>query len=210
MEFAPFKTLKELDISLTELWNNNKIDNTKLYVKANIQATEEMSPTDGIIITNTKLESYQIGVGDEILWNLSTKFNLSSLDKFIEKWKKKKIRKRLLTDKQIFECYDKFGEKLSVISFRRNTKEKIMADRNVNVFRALREFSMRNTMQTLSVLCLDLPENIDKFEDVLKYELSIDDFYYGISRPKNNNLSIEEKKEDIIDDVNDFSDENIT
>jgi hypothetical protein len=98
------------------------------------------------------------------------------------------------------ECYDQFGERFSVISFRHNTKERIMIDRNINAFTALREFSMRNTLKTFSMLCLDLPENITNFEDALKYQISIKDFNYGLPiKKKNSDTLIEENQEETIE-----------
>ena len=200
MEYAPFKKIKEINDALSELWENNQIDNTKLYFKPEIKAAEEINAAGEIVIINTQINSYQIGVEDRILWHLNPKFKSSSLEKLIEKWKKKKFKRRLITDKRIFECYDQFGERLTVISFVRNTKERIMVDRNLNAFRALREFSMRNTWKTFSMLCLDMPSDINKFEDALKYQVSITDFNFGLMKPKKSIVSTPEEKTEKIDD----------
>ena len=55
-------------------------------------------------------------------------------------------------------------------------------------------------------------QSVEKFDEVLKYELTIDDFNFGLMPPKKNTIpSIEDKKEKI-DDISedDIEDTNTT
>ena len=96
--------------------------------------------------------------------------------------------KRRISQKRILQCYDKYGERLSVISYNRRTKEKVMSNRNLNVFQALKEISLRNTIDTFAFLAIDLPEDIIKFEEVREYRCNIDEYWYGQTPTKDKNL----------------------
>lgn len=87
--------------------------------------------------------------------------------------------KRKISQKRIFDCYDEFGENISVISYNRNNLEKVMSSRNLNIFEAFREITLRSTKDTICLIALNLPEDVFKYKEVKKYELKIDDIYFG-------------------------------
>jgi hypothetical protein len=91
--------------------------------------------------------------------------------------------KRRISQKRMLVYYDQYGERLSVISYQRRTKEKVMSARHLNVFEALKEISLRNTIDTYALLALDLPEDLVEFKDVKPYRCTIDDFYFGQTPP---------------------------
>jgi hypothetical protein len=101
---------------------------------------------------------------------------------------------RIINVNQIISFYDQFGERISVLSYRRWNKKKIMELRNINVFQALKEITLRNTLHTISLVAIDLPINIEKYKEVKKFELVIHDYFYG--SPKEDKT--EDKKEGIV------------
>lgn len=99
---------------------------------------------------------------------------------------------RKINVNQIISFYDQYGDRISILSYRRWNKKKIMENRNINVFQALREMTLRNSLYTIAIIAIDLPLNVDKYKDVKKYELVIHDYFYGSMKEektedKNNN-----------------------
>jgi hypothetical protein len=92
--------------------------------------------------------------------------------------------KRKISEKRIIECYDEIGENLSVISYNRHSMKKVMGARNLNIFEAFREFSLRNTKETLSIIAINLPEEIVKYKEVKEYQLKIEDINFGLKNKK--------------------------
>jgi len=111
--------------------------------------------------------------------------------------------KRLISEKKILSYFDEYGQRFSVISFQRRTKEKIMTGKNLNIFEAIKEISLRNTIDTYALLAIDLPEDVIDFEEVKKYRCTIEDFYYGQNPLKK--IEIKDEKFEIIDDQNHLS-----
>jgi hypothetical protein len=101
--------------------------------------------------------------------------------------------KRTISKDRILECYDEFGENISVISYNRHNMEKVMSQRNLNIFEAFREVTLRSTKDTLCLITLNLPEDVLKFKEAKEFELTIDDVYFGQKIPRNVKNRIEEK-----------------
>jgi len=175
-----FKTIKDIDNFIEELLNKKLITPSNLSLKTNIKIIFDDIITDKII--DTIFENNMLLHGEEILLTLDDNFKTKSLDSLIKKWNKRKINKRLLSENRIIECYDKYLENLSVASYKRLNNEKLIISRNLNAFQALKEFSIRNTQLTYSILCLNLPEELENYDDVLKYQLRIDEFYFGMKK----------------------------
>lgn len=95
------------------------------------------------------------------------------------------MKARSLSMNKIIEEFDKYDKRLSVVSYRRNNKMKIMSSKNLNILEAFKEISLRNTIETFSMITIDLPEDIDlnNFNEVKKYQLNIDNFWFG-TKPK--------------------------
>lgn len=109
------------------------------------------------------------------------------------------IMRRKISSNRIIECYDELGDNLSVISYNRHSMKKVMASRNLNIFEAFKEISLRSTIDTVCVLTKDLPVDIINFKEVKKYELKIDNFYFGKKIPKDAQERLEKKI--IVEDV---------
>jgi len=101
--------------------------------------------------------------------------------------------KRKISSNRIIECYDKLGDNLSVISYNRHSMKKVMSSRNLNIFEAFKEVTLRSTIDTICVITKNLPENIINFKDVKNYELKIDDFYFGEKIPKDVQKRLDKK-----------------
>ena len=97
--------------------------------------------------------------------------------------------KRKISSNEILNLYDKFAERLSVISYSKTfNHEKIMELQNVNIFEAFKELTMRVTPETYAIVTIDLPSevNTNDYKEVKKYQLSIDEYYFGTKNLKNN------------------------
>jgi hypothetical protein len=92
--------------------------------------------------------------------------------------------KRRISSNRIIECYAELGENLSVISYNRHSMKKVMAARNLNVFEAFKEISLRSTTDTICVIADNLSEDIVDYKEVKEFELKVDDFYFGKKIPK--------------------------
>lgn len=103
--------------------------------------------------------------------------------------------KRKISKERIIECYDQLGNNISVISYNRHNMEKVMSQRDMNVFEAFREVTLRSTKDTLCLIALNLPEDVVKYKEVKEYELRVDDVYYGQKIPKEVKKRMEEKEE---------------
>lgn len=200
---APFKTIKSINSALEELWNIDMIEPSKLWFKSNVKAI-----TDNLIvntIVETICENYIIGHDQEILFYLNNHFKYNSLDSLIKKWKKKKIKKRVVSTRRIFESYDMYGEKLSVIMFNRNTKKKLFSLTGLNVLESLREFSKRSTFETICVLCLGVNEinkfEIKKYDDAIKYKIQLDDYFGGIIPKKKSEIIVDEEIDEELEKI---------
>jgi hypothetical protein len=102
--------------------------------------------------------------------------------------------KRKISTKEIINLYDKFEERLNVISFSKTfNHERIMELKNVNIFEAFKELSIRVTPETYCIIALDLPNDIDTndYKEVKKFQLKIDDYWFG--KPLKNNKNMNDK-----------------
>lgn len=103
------------------------------------------------------------------------------------------MKRRKINSNRIIECYDELGDNLSVISYNRHSMKKVMGARNLNVFEAFKEISLRSTTDTICLIAKDLPEDVVEFKKVKEYELKIEDFYFGKKIPKEVKVRLEKK-----------------
>lgn len=100
--------------------------------------------------------------------------------------------KRNLSTNDIITYYDKFDSRISIISYSKTfNHERIMELKNVNIFEAFKELCARITSETYSIIALDLPEDVDTNDskEVKKYQLKIDDYFFGKHIKNNKNMN---------------------